>query len=451
MSAQTAPPPALLIKAAHLLDRPSGVDFVGDLLVEDDLITRIGPCLTGPAGALEIDGKGLVLSPGFIDLHVHLREPGREDKETIATGTRAAAAGGFTTICCIPNTHPVIDSQTGLKFILERAKSEAVVRVLPYAAVTKGQQGQEIVEFGDLVANGAFGFTDDGRPVMNTEIMRRALEYAAMFGVPILDHCEDGFLAEGGVMHEGVVSLQLGLKGIPAVAESIQVARDVELSAVTGGHIHVMHVSKSESVEAVRVGKKRGVRVTAEVTPHHLVGTDELLRGYNTLAKVNPPMGSEQDRQALVAGILDGTIDCLATDHAPHTDMEKDQTVPEAPFGMVGLETALGLSLEALHQSGLADLAFVLERWTHYPAKVLNLPSGRLVEGSPADLTLLDPNEAWIVDPRTFHSRSRNTPFAGRQLKGRVKTTIAAGQVVFNKSQISQPTSPIRPFERSAG
>jgi dihydroorotase len=412
------------------------LDQQGDLLLIAGRIAAIGRVDTIPPDAVVVDGSNLVATPGFIDIHVHLREPGREDKETIATGTRAAAAGGFTTVCPIPNTQPVIDSQTGLKFVLERAKSEAVVHVVPYAAVTKGQLGQEIVEFGDLVSNGARGFTDDGRPVMNTEIMRRALEYSAMFGVPILDHCEDAFLAEGGCMHEGLVSLELGLKGIPAIAESIQVARDVELAEATGGHIHIMHVSKRESVEAVRVGKVRGARVTAEVTPHHLLLTDESLMGYNTRAKVNPPLGSETDRQALIAALLDGTLDCIATDHAPHTDMEKDGTVPEAPFGMVGLETALGICVEALVNPGLCDFGFVVERLTSRPAGVLGLDSGRLQVGAPADVTLVDLNKIWTVDPARFHSRSRNSPFAGMKLSGQVIMTIVSGRIVFREGEI---------------
>jgi dihydroorotase len=428
---------ALLIRGAHILDRSSELDEVGDILIQDGLIAAIGRVDQVPAGAQIIEARGLVASPGFVDIHVHLREPGREDKETIATGTRSAAAGGFTTICPIPNTQPVIDSQTGLKFVLERAKAEAVVRVVPYAAVTKGQLGQEIVEFGDLVANGARGFTDDGRPVMNTEIMRRALEYSAMFNVPILDHCEDAFLAEGGCMHEGLVSLELGLKGIPAIAESIQVARDVELAGATGGHIHIMHVSKKESVEAVRVGKARKARVTAEVSPHHLALTDEALRGYNTAAKVNPPMGSEADRQSLIAALLDGTLDCIATDHAPHTAIEKDQTVAEAPFGAVGLETALGVCIGALVTPGLCDLGFVIERLTARPAQILGLESGRLIVGAAADITLFDPNAQWTVDPSKFHSRSRNSPFAGTTLTGKVRTTIVAGNIVYQDGQIT--------------
>jgi dihydroorotase len=431
----------ILIRGARLIDGANKLDAVGDLLLTEGRIAAVGRVQSVPADCLVIEAAGLVASPGFVDIHVHLREPGREDKETIATGTRAAAAGGFTTVCPIPNTQPVIDSQTGLKFILERAKSDAVVRVVPYAAVTKGQLGQEIVEFGDLVANGARGFTDDGRPVMNTEIMRRALEYSSMFGVPILDHCEDAFLAEGGCMHEGIVSLELGLKGIPAIAESIQVARDIELAHATGGHIHIMHVSKHQSVETIRVGKARNARVTAEVTPHHLLLTDEALRGYNTRAKVNPPMGSEIDRQSLIAALLDGTIDCIATDHAPHTDIEKDSTVQEAPFGMVGLETALGVCIEALIKPGFCDLPFLLERLTTRPAAILGLPTPALTAGAIADITLLDPLRTWIVDPAKFHSRSRNSAFAGTQLTGQVTHTIVAGKLIYQDGQILTETT----------
>lgn len=436
---------ALIIQNARVLDPAVQLDLEsGSILVQDGRIARVGqsiPTSDIPADAEKIDGRGLLLCPGFIDLHTHLREPGREDKETIATGTRAAAAGGFTSVCPIPNTTPVIDSQTGLKFVLARAQTDAVVNVFPYAAVTKGQAGEEIVEFGDLVHNGAYGFTDDGRPVMNTEIMRRALEYSAMFNVPILDHCEDVQLAHGGVMHEGEVSMRLGLKGIPAIAESVQVARDAELVMTTGGHMHIMHISKRQSVDVLRRVKAQMAartngsahgRLTAEVTPHHLCLTDESLLGFDTAAKVNPPMGSEEDRQSLIEALLDGTIDCIATDHAPHTDIEKDFPITECPFGMIGLETAFPLIYTDLVKSGRFSLAFVINKMTSAPAAVLHLePRGTLSEGAPADLVLVDLAKEFEVTPQFFRGKSVNSPLIGRKLQGLVMRTIVGGRTVF--------------------
>ncbi|MGI8907468.1 MAG: dihydroorotase [Candidatus Sumerlaeaceae bacterium] len=436
---------SLLIQNARVLDPGSGVDFTsGAVLVQHGTIDRVAESISKedtPSGTEVIDAAGLLLCPGFIDLHTHLREPGREDKETIATGTRAAAAGGFTSVCPIPNTNPVIDSQTGLKFVLARAETDAIVNVFPYAAVTKGQAGEEIVEFGDLVHNGAYGFTDDGRPVMNTEIMRRALEYSAMFNVPILDHCEDAHLAHGGIMHEGDVSMRLGLKGIPAIAESVQVARDAELVMTTGGHMHIMHVSKRESVEVLRRAKaqmgartngSRLGRLTAEVTPHHLCLTDEALLGFDTAAKVNPPLGSEEDRQALIEALLDGTIDCIATDHAPHTDIEKDFPITECPFGMVGLETAFPLVYTSLVKTGRMSLPFLIERMTSKPADVLHLqPRGTLAQGAPADLVIIDLEKEFEVTPQFFRGKSCNSPLIGQRVQGLVMRTIVGGRTVF--------------------
>ncbi len=427
---------ALLIKNGRILDPASGRDEISSILIEDGRVTRIGS-IRDAKGAAVVDATGLLVCPGFIDLHTHLREPGREDKETIATGTRAAAAGGFTTVCPIPNTNPVIDSQTGLKFVLARAETDAVVNVLPYAAVTKGQKGEEIVEFGDLVYYGARAFTDDGRPIMNSEIMRRALEYSAMFDVPILDHCEDAHLADGGCMHEGFYSTKLGLKGIPAVAESLQVARDVELAAFTGGHIHIMHISKEQSLEHVRQGKKRGVRVTCEVTPHHLTLSDDALLQFSTCAKVNPCLGSGSDREALIGALLDGTIDCIATDHAPHTDIEKDQPITDAPFGMIGLETAFAVLYTKLVLPGRVPLALLVEKMTAGAAQVLNLePRGSLAPGAPADVTLINLDKQWTVDPEGFLSKSRNSPYIGERLTGFVETTIVGGKIVFRDGRI---------------
>lgn len=427
----------LFIKNAHVVDPANGVNGVSSILVEDGIISAVGADIAQPDNADVIDGSGLLLTPGLIDIHVHFREPGREDKETIETGTRAAAAGGFTSVCPIPNTTPVIDSQVGLKFIQERAKSTGCVNVFPYASVTKGQLGQEIVEFGDLVHNGAYGFTDDGHPVMNTEIMRRALEYSAMFNVPVLDHCEDSYLSHGGCIHEGDTSARLGLKGIPSVAESVHVSRNVDLAWYTGGHIHIMHVSKLESLVHIRKGKELGIKITAEVSPHHLCLTDEIVAKFNTNGKVNPPIGFEDDREALIEGLLDGTIDCIATDHAPHTDIEKDLPITECPFGMIGLETAFPLLYTKFVKTGRFTLEFLVEKMTTAPAKIIHLdPRGSLSVGAPADITLIDLNEEFEVTRDFFFSKSKNSAFIGEKLFGRVKTTIVGGKVVFNNGEI---------------
>ncbi|PKO18953.1 dihydroorotase [candidate division BRC1 bacterium HGW-BRC1-1] len=429
---------ALLIKNGRLLDPASGRDETTSILLQDGRVACFGAEADSQAGDADvIDAKGLLVAPGFIDIHTHLREPGREDKETIYTGTRAAAAGGYTTVCPIPNTDPVIDTQTGLKFVLSRAESDAVVNVMPFAAVTRGQKGEEIVEFGDLVYYGARGFTDDGHPIMNSEIMRRALEYSAMFDVPILDHCEDAALADGGSMHEGHVSTKLGLKGIPAVAESLQVARDVELAAFTGGHIHIMHVSKEVSLHHVRAGKARGVKVTCEVTPHHLTLTDDELADFNTCAKVNPCLGASDDREALIEALLNGTIDCIATDHAPHTDIEKDQPITDAPFGMIGLETAFAVLYTELVLPGRVPLELIIEKMTSAPAKVLHFePRGTLAPGAPADVVLIDLDRKWEVTRDGFLSKSKNSPYVGRQLQGGIEATIVGGRVVYRDGRI---------------
>lgn len=428
----------VLIRNAHVIDPSQKLDGVADVFVKDGKIAEIGANLA-PSGEINetIDGTGLHLFPGLVDIHTHLREPGREDKETIATGTRAAAAGGFTSVCPIPNTNPVIDSLTGLRFILARAESEGVVNVFPFASVTMGQNGEQIVEFGDLVANGAVGFTDDGRPVMNNEIMRRALEYSAMFNVPVLDHCEDAALAHGGAIHEGDVSARLGLKGIPGVAESIHVSRDVDLAEFTGGHIHIMHVSKRESLTHIRAGKARGVKVTSEVTPHHLVLIDEAVAEFDTAAKVNPPMGSEEDRVALLEALLDGTIDCIATDHAPHTDIEKDMPITECPFGAIGLETAFPLLYTKFVKTDVMSLSFLIERMTSRPAEIINIaPRGTLAVGTPADITLVDLNEEFEITRDYFHSKSKNSPFIGQKMFGRIKRTVVSGRTVFLNGKI---------------
>lgn len=423
----------LHIQGGRIVDPAHDRDETADLWVVDGRVTHQAPA--GKADQV-IDASGKVVAPGFIDMHVHLREPGREDKETIASGTRAAAAGGYTSVIPMPNTSPVIDSTTGVQFILERSKSDAVVNVFPTAAVTRGQQGQELTEFGDLIKAGVVALTDDGMPVMNNEIMRRALEYSSMFGVPVLDHCEDMDLAAEGVMHEGSVSLRLGLKGWPSVAESIQVARDVELAAFTGGHIHICHCSTADSVEAIRQGKRRGVKVTGEASPHHIALTDERIIGYNTNAKCKPPLASESDRLAVIEGLVDDTLDVIATDHAPHTVIEKDLVFNDAPFGLMGMETAFAVLHMTLIQPGILNLSRVIAKLTTGPAGVLHLDRGTLGEGAHADITILDPERRWTVDVNQFFSRSRNCPWGGEEMTGRVTETIVGGRLVYQEGKI---------------
>ncbi len=425
----------LHIKNGRIIDPANSRDGIGEIWVIGGKIS-----LKPPANGAEteaIDANGKVVVPGLIDMHVHLREPGREDKETIATGTRAAAAGGFTSVVPMPNTTPVIDSQTGIKFILSRSQTDAAVNVFPTAAVTKGQLGQEITEFGDLVAAGAVAFTDDGRPVMNNDIMRRALEYASMFNVPVLDHCEDLNLAEGGVMREGKVSVRLGLRGWPSIAESIQVARDAELAAFTGGRIHICHVSAAASVDSIRRAKERGVKISGEVTPHHLALTEEAVANYDTHAKCNPPLASEEDRQAVTTGLLDGTIEVISTDHAPHTEIEKDLMFPDAPNGLIGMETAFGVLNMTLVRSGLLPLAKMIEKMTINPARILNLKKGTLSDGADADVTILDPEAKWTVEAKAFNGKSRNCPWEGKELIGKNWMTVVGGKIVYRDGRVT--------------
>jgi len=378
-----------------------------------------------------------VVCPGFIDIHTHLREPGREDKETIATGTRAAAAGGFTAVCAMPNTDPVNDTAGITRAIVERARAEGAVRVYPIGAITRGQMGEELAEYGDLKEAGCVAFSDDGKPVASARVMRRALEYAKAFDLAIIDHCEEPTLAEKASMNEGPVSTVLGLRGQPAAGEAIMVERDVLLAELVGGRVHIAHLSAAASVDAVRRGKARGVRVTAEVTPHHLFLTDAAVRetGYDTNTKMNPPLRSEADRVAALAGLQDGTIDCIATDHAPHTVDGKKVEYDHAANGIVGLETAVALCLDRLVGAGLLELPYLVALLSANPARVLGLPGGTLAPGSPADLTLLDLARKRQVDATRFESRSRNTPFDGWILKGWPAMTIVGGRVAWKDAR----------------
>ena len=423
----------ILIKGGHVID-PGRFNGIADVLIEDGKISAVAPTLTAPAGAPVIQAAGLLVLPGFVDLHVHFREPGFEYKETIQSGTAAAVAGGFTSVCAMPNTNPVNDNQSITEFMLDRARAAGNAHLYPIGAITKGSEGKELAEIGDLRRAGCVAISDDGKPVMNSLVMRRAMEYARAFDVPVVDHCEDLHLSEGGCMNEGLLSTELGLPGIPSAAEDVMVARNVSLAELTGARLHLAHISTAGSVRMVREAKSRGLKVTAEACPHHFTLTEELTRGYNTHAKMNPPLRTWQDVQAIKEGLRDGTIDVIATDHAPHATQEKQQEFTEAPFGIVGLETALSLTL-ALVEEGVLTIESAVEKLATAPAKAFSLDAGTLAVGAPADVVIVDQHKQWEVDPSRFRSKSRNTPFAGWKLKGRVTTTIVAGRVVFELEQ----------------
>ena len=425
----------IVIKGGRIVDPSQGIDETLDLLLDDGIVADLARKIPAK-GAEVVDATGLVVCPGFIDLHTHLREPGREDKETIATGTRAAAAGGFTAVCAMPNTDPVNDTAGITRAILDRAKAEGVVRVHPIGAITKGSRGEELAEYGDLKDAGCVAVSDDGRPVASARMMRRALEYAKALGLTVIDHCEEPTLVEGASMNEGPVSTLLGLRGAPAVAESLIVERDVLLAELTGGKVHIAHISTERSVDAVRRGKARGVRVTAEATPHHLLLTDQVVKDteYDTSTKMNPPLRSEADRLALLAGVRDGTIDCIATDHAPHTLDDKRVEYDHAAFGVVGLETAVALCLDRLLRPGIVDLPLLVALLSTRPARILDLPGGTLAPGSPADVTILGLDKRRKVDPARFASKGRHTPFAGCTLRGGPVMTVVAGRLVWREA-----------------
>lgn len=416
------------------MDPAQSLDESLDLLLVDGKVARMGAGLEPPEGARVVEAAGKVVVPGLIDVHVHLREPGGEHKETIASGARAAAAGGFTAVCAMPNTDPVIDSPATVGFVAAAGRAARAARVYPVGALSVGQKGERLTEVGELVEAGAVAITDDGRPVMDSGLMRLALEYALTFDIPVADHAEDLGLSRGGSMNEGVVSARLGLAGKPGASEDVHTARDLLVAELTGGHIHLQHVSTALSVEAIRQAKARGVTVTAEATPHHMFLTDEAVEGYETNAKMNPPLRTEADRVAVLEGFLDGTLDLLATDHAPHHYDEKEQAFDDAPFGIVGLETAVGLVLTRLVHEGRLSLATFVERTSSRPASAFHLPGGTLVAGGPADVTVLDLEHEWTVDPSQFVSLSRNTPFAGMKLRGRATETFVGGRSVWQLS-----------------
>ncbi len=423
---------SLLLKGGRVVDPARRVDAILDLLLDDGRVAEQSEKIRSK-GAEVVDATGLVVCPGFIDMHTHLREPGREDRETIATGTRAAAAGGFTAVCAMPNTEPVNDSAGITRAILDKAGTEGVVRVWPIGAISKGSRGEELAEFGDLREAGCVAVSDDGRPVASAQLMRRALEYARAFGLTVIDHCEEPNLTHGFAMNEGPVATWLGLRGYPPVAETLVVERDIHLAEITGGKLHIAHLSTAGAVEAVRRGKARGVKVTAEVTPHHLLLTDELVRqsGYDTATKMNPPLRSEADRRAVVEGLRDGTIDCIATDHAPHGVDDKKVEYDQAANGIVGLETAVALCLDRLLRGGVIDLSRLVAAFSTNPARILGLPGGTLKPGAPADVTILDLDRRFKVNPERFESKGRNTPFSNWQLTGRAVLTIVGGRRVF--------------------
>ena len=427
-------PRNLLIRGGRIIDPSQGIDAVGDLFISEGKIAWLStqPAEPLPENHQVIQARGMVVCPGFIDLHCHLRQPGFEEKETIATGTRAAAKGGFTTVCCMPNTKPPVDKAEVVEYVKSVAAKEGIVRVLPIGCITEGREGSELADFGELSVSGVVAFSDDGSPVMDSSIMRSALEYSQESGLPIIDHCEDPTFSQDGVMNEGLVSARLGLKGIPACAEESMVARDIRLARLVGGRLHIAHVSTAGSVELIRSAKEEGIPITAEVTPHHLTLTEEKVVGYNTNAKVNPPLRTAEDVEALILGLKEGVLDAIATDHAPHTAKDKDCDFTTAAFGISGFETALG-SLMGLVHRGKLDLVTLISKLTHEPASFLRRSDlGTLKPGALADVVIFDPNAEWAVNPDEFVSKGKNTPLAGAVLKGKVIATVYGGVVVYS-------------------
>jgi dihydroorotase len=421
----------LLIRNGHVIDPASGVDGVMDVLTEDGVIRAVGR-FTIPSGAQVVDATGLYVAPGFIDMHVHLREPGFEHAETIETGALAAAAGGFTSICPMPNTSPVNDNATVTSYITEKARRHAVVNVYPIGAITKGSKGEELAAIGAMRQAGAVAISDDGRPVMNAQLMRRAMEYAKSVDMPVINHCEDLHLSAGGDMHEGLESVRYGLRGIPGCSEDVMVARDILLAEVTGARYHVAHISARNSVEMVAFAKKRGLAVTAEATPHHLDLADSDMLPYDSNFKMKPPLRSPCDVDAVLAGVVNGAVDAIATDHAPHAGSEKMQEFEKCPFGILGLETALGVAIERLLQPGKISLKRFVELFTVNPARILGLDRGTLSVGATADLTLFSTTREWTYDVNKSLSKSRNSPYDGRTFRGGPAGTVVAGKVVWS-------------------
>ncbi|MFQ5742528.1 MAG: dihydroorotase [Acidobacteriota bacterium] len=423
----------LLLKGGRVVDPSQGLDGRHDLLLDDGRVAEVGEEIPEDSCDEILDVSGCLVAPGFVDMHVHLREPGHEYKETIVSGTAAAAAGGFAGVACMPNTSPVNDNRSVTEFILERAIEEGAVPVYPIGCVSVGQHGEAMAEIGELVDGGCVAVSDDGYPVATATLMRRALEYTTMFEIPVIDHCEEASLTAGSAMHEGVVSTALGLRGHPAAAEEIIVARDIILAAMTGGRLHCAHLSTAGALDRVREAKRRGVAVTCEVTPHHFELTDEAVREFDTNTKMNPPLRSAADRDAVLAALADGTIDAIASDHAPHHADEKALEFDRAPFGIVGLETAVALACDRLLNTGLIDASRLVELFSTNPARILGLEGGSLQAGAPADVTVIDPSRMATVDASRFRSKSRNTPFDGRDLCGWPVLTIVAGRIAWRR------------------
>lgn len=427
---------SVLIKNGHIIDPANKRDGIFDILIENGRISKVGKDIKEKT-KLTIDAKNKIVTPGLVDMHAHLREPGREDQETIKTALLAAVKGGFTSLVSMPNTTPCCDNQSVAKYIIEKAKNTGLANVFPIGAITKARRGGELSEMWDLKDAGCVGFSDDGNSVNDAALMRRALEYASMFDSPVISHCEDVSLSQGGVMHEGFMSTVLGLKGIPSRSESIIVERDVELAEIAGAKIHIAHVSAKESVDIIRHAKEKGVKVTAEVTPHHLALTDICAKTFDTNIKVNPPIRGAKDREALKKALKDGTIDAIATDHAPHLASEKDVEFDHAPFGMIGLETALSVAIMELIEEKILSWPELITKLSLNPSRILGLGRGTLSEGAPADVTIIDPAKEWVYKKEDIKSKSSNSPFIGRTLKGLATDVIVAGKPVMQDRKIA--------------
>lgn len=425
-----------IIKNGRVIDPANGIDGKLDIVIENGRISRLAPKVSIPKKVRNntriVDASGKLVVPGLIDIHVHLREPGREDEETIRTGTRAAAHGGFTSICAMPNTDPPVDSVAGIKFLLATARTEGIVNVFPLGCITKGRKGEELAEIGKMHRAGIVGITDDGSPVMNSQIMRHALEYVRMAGIPVVSHCEDLYLSQNGVMNEGYLSTVMGLKGIPAQAETTMIARDIALAELTGGHLHIAHVSSAGSVTLIREAKRRKLSVTGETAPHYFSLTEEAVGNYNTMAKVNPPLRSHADVRAIIRGLKDGTIDAIASDHAPHTEEEKQTEFNTAPAGLIGLETTVPIVFTYLVKKKLIDLKRAVELMSSGPAGIFGLKRGTLSPGAVADVTIIDPRRELVINKEWFVSKSRNSPFIGKKLTGFAEAVFVSGKQVLS-------------------
>jgi dihydroorotase len=425
------------ITGGRIIDPSQEVDRIGDLWLSRGRVLPFGEGYE--EAEVVIDARGLIVCPGLIDAHVHFREPGNEEDETIATGAEAALAGGVTSVACMPNTQPALDNQAAAEFVVLQAQRARKANVYPVGAVSKGRKGEELAELGQLVSGGAVGFTDDGAPVASASLMRRALQYAKMFDRVVMQHCQVPELTTGGVMNEGFESMRLGLSGMPPAAEDIMVARDIRLAEITGGRLHIQHISTARSVELVREGKRRGVRVTAEACPHHFTLTDERLRTFDSNYKMNPPLRTWGDVEAVIGGLKDGTIDLIATDHAPHAPEKKMRELDQAPFGIIGLETLIPITVHGLIEPGHLSWPEVIRKLTINPAELLGIPKGTLRPGADADVTLIDPEARWTIDPSRFRSKSRNTPYGGWDVRGRAHTAIVCGEVRYTLGGIVQP------------